>query len=80
MWVSFVNERNPNHHGISKYKGQSIPQWPLYASNGREAEQGYAKNYYFGVSGSTIAAVEDDTWRAESIAYMIANRGEYFGI
>lgn len=81
MWISFVNDLTPNHHGVcTGYNGRAIPEWPLYAASSVDAAEGYGRNLVFGESDSHVAAVQPDTWRAEAIGYLIANSAAVFGV
>jgi carboxylesterase type B len=58
MWVSFVNDQDPNGHGV-----EGVPAWPVY-----EALDGYGENFVF--DANVTSYVEPDTFRAEAIAYL----------
>ena len=73
MWISFIHDGNPNNHGIGSYDGYDIPQWPVYASNPLDAVQGYGQNLVFDINVTSIVVPENDTWRAEAIAYQLSD-------
>ncbi|KAH8900841.1 triacylglycerol lipase [Thozetella sp. PMI_491] len=58
MWVSFVNDLNPNAHGV-----KTQPTWPAYV-----ATDGYGQNFVFDANLTNY--VELDTFRASGIAYL----------
>ena len=74
MWISFVNNLDPNMHGI-----EGVPTWPQYAVNATDAIQGYGVNFKLAQEDQSLATVEDDTWRAEAIQYLLENSASTFG-
>ncbi|ETS85379.1 hypothetical protein PFICI_03404 [Pestalotiopsis fici W106-1] len=57
MWVSFINDLNPNNHGIV-----GVKEWPLYNNTG-----GFGQNFLF-VPGNSHA--EPDTFRLAGTTYI----------
>jgi hypothetical protein len=81
MWISFIYDQTPNHHGIcTGFNGYAIPTWPTYAANASDATEGYGVNMRFDPSLPALAAVTPDTYRAEAIGYLIANSASIFGM
>lgn len=74
MWISFVNNLDPNKHDI-----KGVPVWPKYATDAMDALQGYGVNFKFAQEDDTLAVIEDDTWRAEAIQYLLDNSASTFG-
>jgi carboxylesterase type B len=63
MWISFINDGNPNGHGFV-----GVPEWPVY-DNGYPGG-GYGKDFVFDANTTTLGYAEPDTFRGEAIAYL----------
>ncbi|KKA28950.1 hypothetical protein TD95_005342 [Thielaviopsis punctulata] len=59
MWVSFVNHMDPNQHGVA-----GTPIWPKYTLD-------KPQNIVFNANVSHLSYVEDDTYRAEGMKYIV---------
>ena len=57
MWISFASGLDPNFDGMQSAK------WPKY-----EADAG--KDIVFHIDNSSVAYVEDDTYRTEQLEYL----------
>ena len=88
MWISFVHDQDPNHHGIRDFKGMDIPVWPLYtgklsieSSNNAapDVEEGFGVNFRFDQTLPSLAALQEDTYRAEAIDWLIKNSVNFLG-
>ncbi|KAJ3539458.1 hypothetical protein NM208_g5483 [Fusarium decemcellulare] len=57
MWISFINDLDPNKHGIS-----GVEKWPTYNNGG-----GYGENFYFNPNGSSV---QPDTFRLAGTSFI----------
>lgn len=84
MWISFINDLDPNNHG-SKITSPSLPvetirltnqvrgveKWPVYKAGG-----GYGENFYFNPNGSSV---QPDTFRLAQTTFMNSVTREQYG-
>ncbi|KAF4465909.1 neuroligin [Fusarium albosuccineum] len=66
MWISFINDLDPNKHGIS-----GVEKWPTYKNGG-----GYGENFYFNPNGSSV---QPDTFRLAGTSFMNSVSQEQYG-
>ncbi|KAM0241572.1 hypothetical protein ACHAPO_001258 [Fusarium lateritium] len=57
MWISFASDLNPN------FVGMQSSEWPKYGVEGPE-------NMVFHIDNSSVAYVEEDTYRTEQLEYL----------
>lgn len=79
MWISFINDLNPNHHGLYSYDGHAVPEWPVYAINASDPALGYGTNLVFDDSLPGLAVQAADDYRGAQIAYLLEHSVELFG-
>ncbi|KAI8650137.1 hypothetical protein LRP88_14782 [Fusarium phalaenopsidis] len=66
MWISFINDLDPNNHGI-----RGVEKWPMYKAGG-----GYGENFYFNPNGSSV---QPDTFRLAQTTFMNSVTREQYG-
>lgn len=73
MWISFVYSLNPNLHGID-----GVAMWPTYGWNAaaQNITCGSGCNFVFNATIEGGGFVEEDTWRAEGMDFLIDTMAE----
>ncbi|KAF4999863.1 hypothetical protein FDECE_11362 [Fusarium decemcellulare] len=66
MWISFINDLDPNNHGI-----ENVEKWPAYNATG-----GYGQNFYFNPNDTGVIP---DTFRLAGTTFMNSVSKEQFG-